>query len=226
MLDEDTPEYRALWWVIRIAVSYFAAVQVLAFVILGCYAALRPAAAALVAANGTNPWWWAAFHAVSAFNNCGLSTFRDSMVQWGHDRLVMLVCAALIILGNTGYPIAMRLLVWALHRARPADKSLKFLLDHPRRCFTHMFADGQTRMLLALIFAATGVEFALFMWLDYGAAFLAGYDPSTRALLGFFQSVSTRVCGLTAIDLLHMAPSMQASERRRRGGVSRNAVTQ
>ena len=52
----------------------------------------------------------------------------------------LLVMSFLIVIGNTGFPIMLRFMIWILSLVIPKDSGLyeevRFLLDHPRRCFT------------------------------------------------------------------------------------------
>ncbi|RYY36391.1 hypothetical protein EON62_01785, partial [archaeon] len=209
ILEEETVEYRALGWVSTIALTYYIVVPGTVAIAWGIYMSSVPSKLALMQANGVNPWWWAFFGAWSAFNTAGVTLLTDSLFQFREDYMVLLPAAALILLGNVMYPPAFRVIVWVLHKVRPRDEALAFLLANPRRCFTHMFGRPQTLML----FAASGgfiiLELCAFLALDYNMAVVAVYPPHIRALIGFFQAVSTRTAGLQTIDISLTAPGMQ-----------------
>lgn len=72
------------------------------------------------------PWpdalWAGLFHAVSAFNNAGFSTFSDSLVGYAASPAVLVPVMALVIAGGIGYPVVIDVLRnrrspgrWALH---------------------------------------------------------------------------------------------------------------
>lgn len=103
----------------------------------------------------------------------------------------------------------LRLIVWLLHRAYPDDAALKFLLDNPRRCFTHMFSSKQTRILIAANIGFLLLEYIMFLALDFDHAVLAGYPPHIRALMGWFQSTSTRIAGFNVMDVSALNQGMQ-----------------
>src|SRR5690606_38366297 len=56
--------------------------------------------------------WPAVFHAVGAFCNAGLSTFTTSLEGYARDPAVLLITAALIVLGSLGYLSGLELLRW------------------------------------------------------------------------------------------------------------------
>lgn len=61
-LLESQIEYRALGWISKIALGYYAVMPLLVAVVWGIYFNAVASRRALVESNGTNPWWWAFFH--------------------------------------------------------------------------------------------------------------------------------------------------------------------
>jgi Trk-type K+ transport system membrane component len=56
--------------------------------------------------------WWSLFHIVTAFNNAGMSLNTDNMIPFASDRCILLLLSVLILLGNTIYPLMLRVLVY------------------------------------------------------------------------------------------------------------------
>ncbi|MDE3719874.1 potassium transporter TrkG [Nocardiopsis sp. N85] len=62
------------------------------------------------------------FHAVSAFNNAGLSLYGDSLTRFSGDAFILFPVAAAVILGGIGFPVLIELRrsfrtphAWSLH---------------------------------------------------------------------------------------------------------------
>lgn len=62
------------------------------------------------------------FHAVTAFNNAGISLYSDNLSQFVHDPLVVFPITAAIVLGGIGFPVIIELRArrfrtrrWSLH---------------------------------------------------------------------------------------------------------------
>ena len=75
----------------------------------------------------------------------------------------------LILAGNTCYPVFLRLIVWTLFTILPDNANfsdqkttLRFLLDHPRRCYTNLFPSRHTWWLLATLLVLNGTDWAAF----------------------------------------------------------------
>jgi Trk-type K+ transport system membrane component len=114
-----------------------------------------------------------AFNAVSAFNNSGMSLLDANMVPFNTSIYMLITMSLLILAGNTCFPIFLRLIVWTLHKLMPdntqwkdARNTLKFLLDHPRRCYTNIFPSEHTWWLLLSVVILNGIDCAAFAILN------------------------------------------------------------
>jgi len=129
------------------------------------------------------PWaralWKGVFHAVSAFNNAGFSTYPEGAARFATDALVLTPIMLGVVIGGIGMPV--------LHDLR---KDVR----HPARWSLHtkMTLLGTT-VLLVLGFAAT----LAFEWTN--PATLGAFDPAARLLHALFHSVMTRSGGFSAV---------------------------
>lgn len=212
LLDNEV-EYRALGWVLRIAYFHLLFWPLLFFVIFGLYFTYNSWAGAVL--NGgdgvvVSPWWFSFFHSLSGLNNAGFVLLPDNIIPLADNYFVLLATTFLILAGNTAYPVLMYCSVWALHRLYgPREPAFAFLLARPRKCFTHMFNRYTTVVLAIVIVVSTFSEFFLFLGLDFNETYLQQYPKGVRALIGWFQAISTRTAGFNAIDLSKIAPAMQ-----------------
>ena len=67
------------------------------------------------------------------------------------------------------YPIFLRLIIWTLLKLMPDTirfreyrVTLRFLLDHPRRCYTTLFPSSHTWWLLAILVLLNGIDWLAF----------------------------------------------------------------
>ena len=70
------------------------------------------------------PWgqslWHGLFHAVSAFNNAGFSTWGDSVMRFAADGWVLGPLMLAIVIGGLGFPVLHELVLRRNARARPS----------------------------------------------------------------------------------------------------------
>jgi Trk-type K+ transport system membrane component len=106
----------------------------------------------------------------SAFTDLGFTLTPDSMISFQEAIWPLLLMSYLIIIGNTGFPIMLRVIIWVTSVYVPKEsgiwEELKFLLDHPRRCFTLLFPSKATWWLFWILVILNGLDLLFFIVLD------------------------------------------------------------
>lgn len=124
--------------------------------------------------------YYALYHSVSAFNNCGYSLFSSSLMNYRNDLLVNLVIMALIVLGGIGFIVQYELIAKWRGRIRALSLHTKIVL----------------RVTLFLIIAG-----AVLFFLFEINHILKGGSLSSSIGASLFQSVTARTCGFNTIDI-------------------------
>jgi len=130
--------------------------------------------------------WYATFHSVSAFTNCGLTLWKDSLIGLGPDALMLILLAIAFVLGGLGYPVLLELATvrprfrWSLHT--------KLTLS--------------TTALLAVL---GPVMVLLTEWSN--PATLGRLSLSGRVIEGVFAGLSPRSAGLATLDFSAARPA-------------------
>ncbi|KAF2401992.1 TrkH-domain-containing protein [Trichodelitschia bisporula] len=209
-------EYKAVEMLAWLVPAYFVLWQLLGCLALGGYIAVwRPN---VCRENGLAPWWVGAFNAVSAFNNSGMSLLDANMVAFNDMPYILITMGLLILAGNTCYPIFLRLIVWVARKLTPdtprwADtrSTLQFLLDHPRRCYTHLFPAEYTWWLGLSVLVLNGIDCAAFAILNasIGNRAITHLSPGLEFLDGLFQALAVRHGGFYVVPLPSVRVSLQ-----------------
>ncbi|OAD02390.1 hypothetical protein MUCCIDRAFT_39840 [Mucor lusitanicus CBS 277.49] len=211
-------EYRALEMLARIVPLYY-----LGFIIsFGFFFRIYVAASTyaqevLATSNPTGPvepWFFSFFMSLSAFTNLGLNHLDASMAPFQNAPAPLILAILLILVGNTAFAILLRFIIWICYVLTPERKvmrreTFRYLLDHPRRCYTTLFPSTQTWWLLIVLIAITLVELICFLALNYWLPVLAGISWGSRFLDGLFQSVATRNAGFSVVSLADLNPGAQ-----------------
>lgn len=219
-------EYRAVSLLAWLVPLYFVLWQLLGC--LGCAAWVAYNASDAARQNGLNPWWVGAFNAVSAFNNSGMSLLDANMTAFQSSDYMLITMSLLILAGNTCYPVFLRWIVWALlqgaaymrtTRTNSAvwvefwdeqARTLQFLLDHPRRCYTNMFPAQHTWWLLLSVITLNGIDWAAFEILNIdNAALNSGLPTNVRVIDGLFQAFAVRSGGFYVVPIPTLRVSLQ-----------------
>lgn len=225
-------EYRAIRLLSWLVPSYFVLFQLFGAIGLGAYSASNKASPARK--NGLSPWWVGSFNAISAFNNSGMCLLDANMVAYQTSTYTLLTMGFLILAGNTCFPIFLRLIVWmSLKVASNNDawkefrKTLQFLLDHPRRCYTNLFPSRHTWWLLASVICTSnllyayrtfanratlglnGVDWVAFEVLNIGNDAITSLPDGYEALDGLFQALAVRNGGFYVVPIPSVRISLQ-----------------
>lgn len=125
-------------------------------------------------------FFYALYHAVSAFNNCGFSLFTNSLIDYKGDLIVNLTVIFLIITGGLGFIVMHEIWFWI--------RGLK------RRLSVHSRVVLLTTVCLVFF---GGVFFYIFEMNNT----MKDMSETTRVLVSLFQSVTARTCGFNTVDI-------------------------
>ncbi|MCJ1408625.1 hypothetical protein MMC19_002700 [Ptychographa xylographoides] len=198
-------EYRAISLLEVVVPLYFILWQLLGCIGLGAWVAWNASETAL--SDGLNPWWVGAFNAVSAFNNSGMSLLDANMVAFQTSDYMLITMSLLILAGNTCYPIMLRFILWSMLKLLPDAKfsdtksTLRFVLDHPRRCYTTLFPSRHTWWLLGILILLNGIDWAAFEILNIGNTNLTSLPTNVRVIDGLFQAFAVRSGGFYVVNI-------------------------
>ena len=149
-----------------------------------------------------------AFNAVSAFNNSGMSLLDANMVAFQTDNYILLTAGLLILAGNTCYPVFLRLIIWTMLKSLPNKSTLddfritlRFLLDHPRRCYITLFPSSHTWWLVGSLILLNGIDWVAFEILNTGNPLINSLPRDTRIVDGFFQALAVRSGGFYVVTI-------------------------
>lgn len=140
------------------------------------------------------PWgdavWSGLFHAVSAFNNAGISIHADSLTRYAADALILIPVMLATVVGGIGFPV--------LHDVRRKARS-----PHHWSLHTKLTLAG-TAVLLAMGF----VGVLLFEWTNPNT--LGPMSAADKLLSAAFASVAARTAGFNTLDISLLTPETWA----------------
>ncbi|OBW67546.1 MAG: MFS general substrate transporter [Aureobasidium pullulans] len=208
-------EYRALKTLALVLVCYFIGFHLLGVIVFVPWILESRKYGEVVTSIGQNRTWWGIFTPASMFNDLGFTLTPDSMISFQSAVMPLLFGSFLIIIGNTGFPCMLRFVIWLSSKLVPRGsgiwEELRFLLDHPRRCFTLLFPSKANWWLFAVLVALNGVDLIFFIILDLNDETVTSLSPGFRVLNGWFQAASTRTAGFASVNLADLHPAIQVS---------------
>ncbi|CAG7950287.1 unnamed protein product [Penicillium salamii] len=208
-------EYRALKTLAVILICYMVGFHLIGITCLVPWIVRAGKYGGYVDSIGLSRTWWGIFTSGSATNDLGFTLTPDSMSSFRDAIFPLLLMSFLIVIGNTGFPCMLRFIIWLLSVLVPKGgavwEELKFLLDHPRRCFTLLFPRAATWWLFAVLVILNGVDLIFFFILDLNDSDVTSIPAGIRFVDGLFQAVCTRTAGFSVISLSDLHPAIQVS---------------
>ena len=127
----------------------------------------------------------AIFHSISAFCNAGFSPFRDNLIKYYNDPLVVISICSLIILGGIGFTVLIELTDYR----------------HTRKLSLHSKVALSTTALL-IIGGTLGI---LIIESFYNSPIYQNKSFWDMLQVSFFQSVTSRTAGFNTINIATMS---------------------
>jgi potassium uptake Trk family protein len=206
-------EYRALQALLYILIGYQLFWYTFGIVFLVPYAYRTKTRDILRDAQpgGLNPGWWAFFSTVTEFANGGLNVLNANFVPFSGMPFILIIAGVLALIGQTQFPIFLRLTIWMMKKCVPKGSrlrnTLQFLLQHPRRCFIYLFPSRHTCYLLAIQVTIDITAWLCFEVLNIGMPDVEALPTGTRILDGLFQATGLRTSGAYIITFSSLAPA-------------------
>lgn len=208
-------EYRSLKTLATILVCYFFGFHLLGVIVFIPWIKLNDTYGSIVDADGVGRAWWGIFSPATLFNDLGFTLTPDSFISFNTAVMPMLFGSFLIVIGNTGFPCMLRLIIWIVSKLVPTGsglwEELRFLLDHPRRCFTLLFPARATWILFGILIILNGIDLVFFVILDLHDDTVTSLPAAFQFLDGLFQAVSTRTSGTACVNIANLHPAIQVS---------------
>ncbi|KAH7305712.1 cation transport protein-domain-containing protein [Rhexocercosporidium sp. MPI-PUGE-AT-0058] len=193
-------EYRSIKLLRLVVALYVVLHQLLGAIGLALYFQLNKAD--VIGLDGVNPVSLGIFNSISAFNNAGMSLMNNSMMPFRTDRFPVLLMSFLMLVGNTAFPIFLRIILWVILKTAPRRSSydqtretLTYILKYPRRVYTHLFPTQETRYLFFGLLVLNAIDLIA---LEFSAQHLSEMKDRSvgqRIMIGLFQSLSVRCSG-------------------------------
>ncbi|KAL6811003.1 cation transport domain-containing protein [Trichoderma sp. SZMC 28013] len=205
-------EYRALRTLALVLIFYFWIYHILGVVCLLPYILHNQHYGNILAADDIGRTWWAFWTSNMAFMDVGFTLTPDSMNSFATSEWVLMSMWFFIIIGNTGFPVMLRFMIWVASKLTPRGTGLweefRFLLDHPRRCFTLLFPSNANWWLFWILILLNVIDLVFFIVLDLGAEPITAFPLRNRVVIGLFQAASTRTAGFSAVSMSELHPAM------------------
>ncbi|ETW82185.1 hypothetical protein HETIRDRAFT_154705 [Heterobasidion irregulare TC 32-1] len=209
-------EYRALSALLWIVPMYYIGTLLVAFIVIAPYMQLprwRETFLPPQQHRVIHPIWYSAFEVVGAWANSGMTLVDQNLVPFQNAYPMLFLLIWVMLAGNTGFFLSSKFDSWSMYKCVPKHSSLhatlRFLLDHPRRCFIFLFPSHQTRILLVILMIFNLTNWIFFLILYTSDPATENLSAGLKTMLGAVQAVAALLAGFQTISISSLAPAVQ-----------------
>lgn len=150
-------------------------------------------------ASHTEQFFFAVFHAISAFCNAGFSTLSASLYDTGFrfNYYLQMVIILTFVLGGLGFPIVVNILNFLKYK-------IITLFSKRKSKYRPWVLNLNSRITLITTLTISAVAFAIFYFLEYNNT-LAEHNGFGKIVTALFGATTPRTAGFNTIDTAAMA---------------------
>lgn len=140
-----------------------------------------------------NGIWHGIFHAISAFNNAGFSTFSSSIVNYRTDIVVNLILCSMVIIGGLGCVTFLEFHSYTIRKIK--QKILK------EKVFEYRLSLNSKVILISTIILIFSAAFMILIFEWNNKSTLSNMGFFEKIISSIFASVMYRTAGFNSFDL-------------------------
>ncbi|XP_019188746.1 PREDICTED: probable cation transporter HKT6 [Ipomoea nil] len=208
--DSREMKYESIKFLGTIAAGYLLCVNVVGTILVLLYVRFVESAREVLRQKGLKLFTFSIFTVVSTFASCGFVPTNENMVVFSKNSGLLLILIPQILLGNTLYPVFLRLSIWFFAKFFKKQEG-SFLLKHSREIgHLHLLPGLHSKYLVVTVLGFILVQFTLFCSLEWNSSSSSlGELNGFQKIVGFlFEVVNARHTGETIVDISTVAPAI------------------
>ncbi|KVI04373.1 Cation transporter [Cynara cardunculus var. scolymus] len=191
-----------------IVLIYFLTVHISSFLLVSLYISLVPSAKEVLSSKDLNITVFSTVTIISTFTNCGYLPTNENMMVFKKDLGLQLILIPLGLLGNTLYPVFLRILLSILRKVSDKEELEYVLRNHWELGYSHLLSGFRCRFLGLTCIGFIGIQFVVFVSMGWKSELMEGLNPLEKVIGSLFQVVNTRHTGESVFDLSLVTPAI------------------
>ncbi|XP_057248252.1 cation transporter HKT1;3-like [Beta vulgaris subsp. vulgaris] len=191
-----------------IVLGYLIIVQLVGSNLVTMYMSLTPSATNVLKSKGLHLHTFS-FIVISTFSSCGFTPTNESlMIFRKNNPALLLILIPQIFLGNTLYPLFLRLVIWVLERFTK-KKEFDYMLNNCEELkFVHLLSSKKTWFLSATTLAFLVLQLVVFCCMEWNSGVMEDMNSYQKFVGSLFQTSNTRYSGEAIVDFSLLSPAV------------------
>ncbi|KAG8376345.1 hypothetical protein BUALT_Bualt09G0053500 [Buddleja alternifolia] len=184
-----------------LVLGYLVLVHALGSTLISIYLSLIPSAGKVLKRKGLNMQTFSIFTTVSTFSNCGFVPTNENMVIFKKNSGLLLILIPLILMGNTLYPVFLRLSIFFMEFMTKRAE-FRYMLKNSRELgYGHLLPGVHSVYLMITVLGFIVVQLIVFCLLEWNSEATSGISGYEKVVGSLFQVVNSRHTGESVFDL-------------------------
>ncbi|KAL1539184.1 putative cation transporter HKT6 [Salvia divinorum] len=191
-----------------LVLGYVAVVQTIGVASVLMYLSLVSGAEGVLKNKGIKTSIFSVFTVVSTFANCGFIPMNENLILFSKNTGLLLILLPQILLGNTLFPSALRVIICVLGKKFKRTEAEYLLKNTKEVGFPHLLPRLESTLLATTVMGFLLIASVLFSSMEWHNAGLDGMNSYRRVVGIFFQCANARHSGENIVDLSTIAPAI------------------
>ncbi|XP_062094281.1 sodium transporter HKT1 [Humulus lupulus] len=184
-----------------VVLGYLILVHLVGSALLSSYISLFSSAREVLNTKGIKTQTFSVFTIVSTFANCGFVPTNENVIVFKRNSGLLLILISQILLGNTLYPVCLRLIIWSLGKITKRREFGYLLRNCKEIGYDHLLSSVQSTLLALTVFGFILVQLILFCSLEWNSEAMDGMTFYQKFVAALFQVVNSRHAGESVVDI-------------------------
>ncbi|KAL2936888.1 Sodium transporter HKT1 [Bienertia sinuspersici] len=192
-----------------VVLGYIIIVHLVGSTLITMYMSLTPSALNVLNNKGLVLQTFSFFMVVSTFSSCGFAPTNENMMIFRMNNPgLLLILLPYTFVGNTMYPLFLRLVIWVLEKLSRKKEFNYILKNYEELEYGHLMSSKKCWYLGGTTIVFLVLQIVVFCGMDWSSQVMEGMSSYEKFVASLFQTANTRHSGESVVDISQLSQAV------------------